>query len=344
MEPCPRIGVARSFGEIKLAQCASRRDRTGPPFKQKATWALAGGVAWWLQSRGKGHCPRRLDAEGDRRRLHAESDSHSAVVRAWLQEFIIGKNFCPWAKSASDSEGIRVVTSQAATEDEILRDLEEEVMALPSSLEVPRGVPSTTLLVCPHVPSWSVGNLIGQLVNAHGSSSRECASSMSDGAFFHSPPFFPPLSPSLCSCAHEDFAEFNEFYGKVLQNGVLFEDNFNVKVVAFHPEFVQSPLHPSLQRNSAISSVERHGPRCKMLTARSNKAKEKVLRPQSQQENGTAAILLRFTPREGNQILNRCVSIALRDPGSGQGDGSRVEADCVQTLNWVMPSNFEANQ
>lgn len=54
-------------------------------------------------------------------------------------------------------------------------------------------------------------------------------------------------SLSLSSCAHEDFAAFNEFYGKVLQNGILFEDNFNVKVVAFHPDFVQSPLHPSLQ-------------------------------------------------------------------------------------------------
>lgn len=59
----------------------------------------------------------------------------------------------------------QVVTSLATTEDGILRDLEEEVAALPSCPNVPEGVPSTTLLVCPHVSSWQVRSLFEQLMN-----------------------------------------------------------------------------------------------------------------------------------------------------------------------------------
>ncbi|CAL1137851.1 unnamed protein product [Cladocopium goreaui] len=169
---------------IKLTRAAST-ELQRPSHDHKAVWAFAGGAAWCERKR-KGHFPRAV-SNG--------VDDHSAAVKTWLHKFIIGKNFCPWAKSVSDNDSVRVVTSLATTEDGILRDLEEEVAALPSCPNVPEGVPSTTLLVCPHVSSW------------------------------------------------QDFDTFNEFYGNALRNGVLFEENFKVKLVAFHPSFIHSPLY-----------------------------------------------------------------------------------------------------
>lgn len=42
------------------------------------------------------------------RAVSDESNEHSAAVRNWLLKLIIGKNFCPWAKSVDDDGGIRV--------------------------------------------------------------------------------------------------------------------------------------------------------------------------------------------------------------------------------------------
>eukprot|EP00435_Cladocopium_sp_Y103_P066927 s923_g29.t1 len=185
MEPWAPVGIGHfaCMPHLKLTRAASTEPQR-PSHDHKAVWAFAGAAAW--ERKRKIHFPRAV-SNG--------VDDHSAAVKTWLHKFIIGKNFCPWAKSASDNGGVRVVTSLATTEDGILCDLEEEVAALPSSPNVPQGVPSTTLLVCPHVPSW------------------------------------------------QDFDAFNEFYGNALQNGVLFEENFKVKLVAFHPSFIHSPLY-----------------------------------------------------------------------------------------------------
>lgn len=49
------------------------------------------------------------------------------------------------------------------------------------------------------------------------------------------------------SWTSEDFTAFNDFYGRVLENGVLFEEELGIKLVGFHPAFVHSPLYLGLQ-------------------------------------------------------------------------------------------------
>ena len=58
---------------------------------------LRGGA--WCERKRKGHFPRAV-SNG--------MDDHSAAVKTWLHKFIIGKNFCPWAKSVSDNGSVRV--------------------------------------------------------------------------------------------------------------------------------------------------------------------------------------------------------------------------------------------
>ena len=40
----------------------------------------------------------------------------------------------------------------------------------------------------------------------------------------------------------QDFAAFGDFFGEKLQNGVLLEDEFGVKLVGFHPQYEEEPL------------------------------------------------------------------------------------------------------
>eukprot|EP00913_Durusdinium_trenchii_P001193 g1097.t1 len=150
-------------------------------------WGIAGAMTLCLCKKQRIHV----------RAVSDESNEHSAAVRNWLLKLIIGKNFCPWAKSVDDDGGIRVVTSLSSTEDGVLEDLQLEAEMLPTA-DVPRGVASTTLVVCPYVNAWS------------------------------------------------DFTAFNDFYGRVLENRVLFEEELGIKLVGFHPAFVHSPLYGSV--------------------------------------------------------------------------------------------------
>ena len=40
----------------------------------------------------------------------------------------------------------------------------------------------------------------------------------------------------------KEFEPFAEFFGETLKNGVAFEDDLGVKLVAFHPQFQHQPL------------------------------------------------------------------------------------------------------
>ncbi|CAJ1456237.1 unnamed protein product [Effrenium voratum] len=126
----------------------------------------------------------------------AREDDHAVAVRNWLQKLVIGMNFCPWAKSVNEDNGIKVVTSLATTEDEVLSDLKREAAWLP--VGEAKTKPTTTLVVCPYVAPW------------------------------------------------QDFAPFGDFFGEKLENGVLLEDEFGVKLVGFHPQYEEEPLHGSV--------------------------------------------------------------------------------------------------
>jgi len=84
-----------------------------------------------------------------------ERDSHTKAVQQWVDTMIVGMGFCPWAKPASEANAIRVVTSNASSGEGVLVDLRDEAAKLTAvPLHPARGVPVTTLLVCPHVAEW----------------------------------------------------------------------------------------------------------------------------------------------------------------------------------------------
>ncbi|CAK9088085.1 unnamed protein product [Durusdinium trenchii] len=117
-----------------------------------------------------------------------EDDEHAMAVQAWLQTIIIKIGLCPWAKTADEAGGIRVVTSLASSPEDALLDLKAEAAKLKGSLAaLPQGCPTTTLLVCPMVGEW------------------------------------------------EEFARFSVFREEELLNGDALTDEFQCKVVCFHP-------------------------------------------------------------------------------------------------------------
>ena len=73
---------------------------------------LTGGAAWCERKR-KGHFPRAV-SNG--------VDDHSAAVKTWLHKFIIGKNFCPWAKSVSDNDSVRAARRKCHVFGSVLDD------------------------------------------------------------------------------------------------------------------------------------------------------------------------------------------------------------------------------
>ncbi|CAJ1451809.1 unnamed protein product [Effrenium voratum] len=94
----------------------------------------------------------------------AREDDHAVAVRNWLQKLVIGMNFCPWAKSVNEDNGIKVVTSLATTEDEVLSDLKREAAWLP--VGEAKTKPTTTLVVCPYVAPWQVASLVAPIPRA----------------------------------------------------------------------------------------------------------------------------------------------------------------------------------
>jgi len=79
-----------------------------------------------------------------------EGDTHACAVRRWLDEFVIGLSFCPWAKPVDEAGGIRIVTSTAETCKGVLETLRAEAERLPRGA-AEEGEATTTLIVCPGV-------------------------------------------------------------------------------------------------------------------------------------------------------------------------------------------------
>lgn len=75
---------------------------------------------------------------------------HAVAVQRWLDEFVVGMGFCPWAGTAQDAGGVRVVTTSAAELEGVMRDLVLEAKRCARA----GGGNATTLLVCPEVKAW----------------------------------------------------------------------------------------------------------------------------------------------------------------------------------------------
>jgi uncharacterized protein len=65
-------------------------------------------------------------------------------TRAWLQDFVLALNLCPFAHAPFSAGAVRIVQSRAADEVEVLAEVVDEAHLL-----VAEPVPETTLLVVP---------------------------------------------------------------------------------------------------------------------------------------------------------------------------------------------------
>ena len=69
-----------------------------------------------------------------------------AATKLWLERAVIGLNLCPFAKAVHVKNQIRYVVSNAATHEDLLRDLMRELEVL---AETPAANIDTTLLIHP---------------------------------------------------------------------------------------------------------------------------------------------------------------------------------------------------
>ncbi|MCV2365680.1 DUF1415 domain-containing protein [Paucibacter sp. DJ1R-11] len=78
----------------------------------------------------------------------AEIDAARQETQHWLEKAVIGLNLCPFAKSVHVNNRLRYVVSQAATPEDLLKELARELLALnradPDEIE-------TTVLIHPRV-------------------------------------------------------------------------------------------------------------------------------------------------------------------------------------------------
>merc|ERR1719291_1646054 len=88
--------------------------------------------------------------------LRCRVENYAQAVRRWVDEFVVGHNFCPWAAPALEAGGVRVVASDAQSAKGAFADLRAEAKMLPPSGCAPaEGGVVTTLLACPHVAEWA---------------------------------------------------------------------------------------------------------------------------------------------------------------------------------------------
>ena len=80
-------------------------------------------------------------------------DDHSTLeqvdrrVRAWLQQFVVGLNLCPFARPVVSSEALRVVVSEATQHQDITAVFMTELDLIQRS---PESIVATTLLAIPY--------------------------------------------------------------------------------------------------------------------------------------------------------------------------------------------------
>ncbi len=70
------------------------------------------------------------------------------IVERWLDEVVIGLNFCPFASKPRRNEQVRFITSKAISSEELLTDLQDELTLLDKS---PASKIETTLLIVPEM-------------------------------------------------------------------------------------------------------------------------------------------------------------------------------------------------
>lgn len=78
----------------------------------------------------------------------SEQAAVEQAVRGWLERIVIGLNLCPFAKAVYVKRQVRIVVSEATSEEALLARLETELRHL---RDTPPDVVDTTLLVHPHV-------------------------------------------------------------------------------------------------------------------------------------------------------------------------------------------------
>lgn len=69
-----------------------------------------------------------------------------AATQRWLERAVIGLNLCPFAKAVHVKQQVRYIVSAAATQDDLLADLERELSFLAEADSV---LVDTTLLIVP---------------------------------------------------------------------------------------------------------------------------------------------------------------------------------------------------
>ncbi|CAE7538046.1 unnamed protein product, partial [Symbiodinium pilosum] len=122
--------------------------------------------------------------------LSAAKPGGEILVRAWLDAFVIGRTFCPWARPADKRRNIRIVESSGKDADEVIFDLLSEAEALPDGPGAD-GQATTTLVVCPYVEEW------------------------------------------------KEYPAFRDFYEEELEGGSGFLEEFDMKIIAFHPKYLR---------------------------------------------------------------------------------------------------------
>lgn len=77
-----------------------------------------------------------------------DAEAIEAITRRWMARVVVGMNLCPFAKAVMAKDQVRIVVSDASTEDALLHTLGEELLLLrdTAATEV-----DTTLIVHPFV-------------------------------------------------------------------------------------------------------------------------------------------------------------------------------------------------
>eukprot|EP00439_Symbiodinium_sp_Y106_P048573 s2217_g6.t1 len=144
----------------------------------------------------------------------AEGGEQCGAVRAWLDEFVIGRGFCPWARPAEKRRNIRIVESTGKDPEEVIFDLLAEAEALPEGTGFD-GEATTTLVVCPYVEDW------GRY--------QQHARSEAGGYDMH----------GYLLVEWKEYGPFRDFYEEELEGGSGFLEEFDMKVIAFHPKYLR---------------------------------------------------------------------------------------------------------
>lgn len=83
--------------------------------------------------------------------MRAEQNAPKAAVerktRAWLQEFVVGLNLCPFARPVVMSKALRITVSLSAEEEVVAKALLDEIVLIQNVAEE---VVATTLVVFPN--------------------------------------------------------------------------------------------------------------------------------------------------------------------------------------------------